>query len=210
MRTMRGVALWGSIVSAALVAWAGTLALGAAPSRAAGPCPTRGAGPAIGSVLQLVNSSTFVGGRYVGAAPFTIRAGDTICTDARGQVVFALSGSRGGSTACITLPASRVLAAARPRFESGTSWCVTRGAASGLTLGSTPVTAGKDSLFGISVLGTKTLVKVLTGSVDTPMVRIDRLRQSTLAPGTSPTTAAPTADDRRAIAQLSAALAKPS
>jgi hypothetical protein len=59
------------------------------------------------------------------------------------------------------------------------------------------------------VLGTRTLVKVLTGSVDTPQGRIDRLRQSTLAPGTSPTSAVPTADDRRAIAQLSAALAKP-
>jgi hypothetical protein len=160
-------------------------------------------------VLQLVNSSAFVGGRYVGVAPFSIRAGDTICTDARGQVVFALTGSRGSSTACITLPASRVLAVARVRFESGTSWCVVRGASARLTVGSTDVTAGKDSLFGISVLGARTLVRVLTGSVDTPQGRIDRLRQSTLVPGTSPTSAVPTADDRRAIAQLSAALAKP-
>jgi hypothetical protein len=209
MRTTRGVALRGSVLLAALVAGAGTLALGAAPGRAAGPCPTRGAGPAIGSVLQLVNSSAFVGGRYVGAAPFSIRADDTICTDARGQVVFALTGSRGSSTACIALPSSRIVAGARPRFESGSSWCVARGASSRLTVASTGVTAGKDSLFGISVLGTRTLVKVLTGTVDTPQGRIDRLYQSTLAPGTSPTTTVPTADDRRAIAQLSAALAKP-
>jgi hypothetical protein len=163
----------------------------------------------MGSVLQLVNSSAFVGGKYVRTAPFSIQAGDTICTDARGQVVFALTGSRVSSTACITLPASRVVAGERPRFESGTSWCVARGASSRLTVGSTDVTAGKDSLFGISVLGTRMLVKVLTGSVDTPQGRIDRLRQSTLTPGTSPTSAVPTADDRRAIAQLSAALAKP-
>jgi hypothetical protein len=109
MRTTRGVAVWGLVVLAALVAGAGTLALGAAPGRAAGPCPTRGTGPAIGSVLQVVNSSAFVGGRYVGAAPFAIRAGDTICTDARGQVVFALTASRDSSTACITLPSSRIL-----------------------------------------------------------------------------------------------------
>jgi hypothetical protein len=210
MRTTRGRVLWGSMLLAALVAGAGTPTLGTAPARAAGPCPTRGAGLAIGSVVQLVNSSAFVGGRYVGVAPFAIRAGDTICTDARGQVVFALTGSRGSSTACITLPASRVLAVARVRFERGTSWCVVRGAPSRLTVGSTDVTAGKDSLFGISVLGTRMLVKVLIGSVDTPQGRIDRLRQSTLAPGTSPTSALPTADDRRAIAQLSGALAKPS
>jgi hypothetical protein len=209
MRTTHGVALRGRVVLAALVAVATTLALGAAPGRAAGPCPIRGAGPAIGSVVQLVNSSAFVGGKYVGAAPFSIRAGDSICTDARGQVAFELMGSRGSSTACITLPASRVVAASRPRFESGTSWCVARGASSRLTVGSTDVTAGKDSLFGISVLGTRMQVKVLTGSVDTPQGRIDRLRQSTLAPGRSPTSAVPTPDDRRAIAQLSAALAKP-
>lgn len=210
MRRTRGMALWRTVVLVALVAGAGTLALGAAPGHAAGPCPTRGAGSAIGSVLQLVNSSAFVGARYVGAAPFPIRAGDTICTDARGQVVFALTGSRGSSTACITLPASRVVAGTRPRFESGTSWCVVRGASLRLWVGSSGVTAGKDSLFGVSVVGARTLVKVVTGSVDTLQGRIDRLHQSTLAPGTSPTPTVPTADDKRAIAQLSAALAKPS
>jgi hypothetical protein len=206
MRPTRGVAVRGSVVLAALVAGAGAFALGAAPGRAAGPCPNRGEGAVIGSVLELVNSSAFVGGRYVGAAPFAIRSGDSICTDARGQVVFALTGSR-GRTACITLPLSRVQAFARLRFESGTSWCVARGASSQLTLGSTDVSAGKDSLLGISVRGRSTLVKVLAGSIETPQGRIDRSHQLTLGLATSTTDAVLTADDRRAIAQLSAALA---
>ena len=200
-------ALRGGVVLAALAAGVAAFAPGAAPGPAAGPCPTRGVGPAIGSVLQLVNSSAYVGGKYVGAAPFGIRAGDSICTDTRGQLVFALTGSR-GTTACITLRSSRVLAIARLRFERGTSWCVARGAALQLTVGPTNVTADKDSLFGISVRDGKMLVKVLAGSMNTPYGRIERSRQATLGPGASTTNAVPTADDRRAIAQLSAALAK--
>jgi hypothetical protein len=198
------------VVSAALVVAAVLLA--AAAASAAGRAEadkqclhSRGKGSAIATVLQLVSTTAHVGGKFVGAAPFAIRDGDSVCTDARGQVVFALTGVRG--TACITLPMSSVLAAPRLSFVRGASWCVTRGTQPEYFVGATKVVAGKGSLFGVSDVSGKTVVKVLAGWVETPGARVTRSEQVTVGSKTT-RDATLSADDRRAIAQLSAALAK--
>lgn len=194
------------VVLLALAAAAGTLRVGTPSGHAAVLC-SPGRGPVVGAVIQVVHSSAFVGGRYVGAAPFDIRSGDRICTDARGQVVFSLS-QLGGTMFCTVLPLSRVLASSSVGFESGTSWCVARTLMARFRAGATSFTATTDTLFGVTVQGSTVVIKVLSGSVAGPRLRLGRSQQATLRYSPRVARARLTAEDRLAVAQLSAAIAR--
>jgi hypothetical protein len=194
------------VVLFALAAGAGTVRLGTPSGHAAIFC-SPGRGPVVGAVIQVVHSSAFVGGRYVGAAPFDIRSGDRICTDARGQVVFSLS-QLGGTMACTALPLSRVLVSSSVGFESGTSWCVARAPRARFRAGATSFTATTDTLFGVAVQGSTVMIKVLSGSVVAPRLRVARSQQVTLTYPSRVARVRLTAEDRLAVAQLSAAIAR--
>ena len=156
----------------------------------------------------MLHSSVFVGGKYVGAAPFDIRSGAGICTDARGQVVFELKSSS-ASTTCIVLPRSSLVVSSTLAVKGGTSWCVVRGGTAPLSVrGGRSLSVQKDTLFGVAVDDKAVVVKVVAGAVDAGRTRIAGPRQARLIREWSREKLARTAEDRVAIAQLSTAIAK--
>ena len=207
-------ALRGAVVGAlALLA----LASGAAwptnvsASAAADLCkPRTSTGLMIGKVIEVVHGDVAIGGKYVGAAPFDIRSGVRICTDANGQVIFTLTRPR-GRIACNTLPGSRLVATPKTlQFVAGTSWCFGQGDAGSLSGGSTtvPFEVARDTLFGVLVRPNAVIVKVVSGSVSVSGSIIRKSRQAALTSPRETDRVALTAADRSAVAELSAALAQ--
>ena len=192
-----------------LAALAGALLADAPQSRAASVCSSPvGRGAVAGALIQVLHSSVFVGGRYVGAAPFDIRSGAGICTDSRGQVVFELKSSP-ASTSCIVLPRSSLVVSSALVIHGGTSWCVVRGGTARFGIrGGRTLSVSKDTLFGVAVDDKAVVVKVVAGAVDAGRTRIAGPRQARLIREWSREKLARTAEDRVAIAQLSTAIAR--
>ena len=192
------------IVLAALV---GALGTDAAQSRAAPSCSSPLGRAVAGTVIQVLHSSVFIGGRYVGAAPFDIRSGAGICTDARGQVVFELKYST-ATAACIALPRSSLVASSALVVEVGSSWCVVRGGTARFGVRGHDLSVSRNTLFGVAVGGRAAVIKVVAGAVHAGRLSIAKSQQATLTVAWSREKLVLTADDRVAIAQLSSAIAK--
>jgi hypothetical protein len=197
------------VVALLTLVLASTFRADSAQSRdAASVCSTPvGHGAVAGALIQVLHSSVFVGGKYVGAAPFEIRSGAGICTDAMGQVVFELKSSS-ASTTCIALPRSSFVVSSVLAVHGGTSWCVVRGGTGRLSVRGRTLVVKKDTLFGVAVDDRAVVVKVVAGAIDAGRTHIPGSRQATLIREWSRQNLARTAGDRVAIAQLSTAIAK--
>lgn len=167
----------------------------------------------VAKVVDVLHGSVFVGGKYIGAAPFDIRDGDRVCTDSRGQVIFDFSPAASDAT-CNTLPSSAVRISSgsvvRASFEAGKTWCVARPSNLWFAVFSgririRPVTS---ALFGIEINGSAATVRVVSGRVQVRAATrkyVSQSRQVTLtATGaiSAGTSIFMRAEDRVAVAQL--------
>jgi hypothetical protein len=88
-----------------------------------------------GGVTQLVSTKAWVTSRYIGT-PVTLKRGDTVCTNASGQLWWKLSASKTKTVMCNTGPGGslRVFPPSFPtqvvRFKRGVSVCSVTGAGS--------------------------------------------------------------------------------
>lgn len=195
-------------VFAALAAAA--LCVNAPSGQAASKCAAHREGDEVGEVIKVLHSSVYVGGKYVSAAPSPIDVDDRICTDARGEVVFAVVRADSRTT-CNALSGSILVAGLRAlTIDDGSAWCVARGGTAVLRALDLKLQASRDTLFNVVVDRDTLAIKVVSGSLSlsgsTGMRRlVSKGRQ--LTDSNVGTRLVLTARDRVAIAELGAAIA---
>jgi hypothetical protein len=206
------------LVLALAVAGAGfALATRVASGRSAFTCASAsGTSTTVGTITSLLKANVYVDTAYVGGAPYTLKQGNYVCTDPKGQALFKLSRSS-KTTSCNTFPNTklRVYPPSTPLiilWSNGKTWCKTSKGKSGWfgSYSGTMRLYTSDPVFAVTDTRKTAILAVDYGFVRLSAARakgviVGPFQQVTVKLGGTagaPEAFTPTPQDRAAIAQL--------
>jgi hypothetical protein len=168
-RVVRSVSLVG-VLLVLLAAAGGGVGSGATRGSASAPCPSASSsGSVVGTIANVLHSTVYVGGSFVGVTPFDVASGSFVCTDTAGQAILDLSRSK-RSLLCVELESTMLQVTVPSKVAAsvvrGSIWCSLQLSAGyvSASIAGVKLRATKRALVGVAVVGKVAVIKVLEGS----------------------------------------------